>query len=289
LMITTYRSKVIVEVANGPCTPQADTILNEKGVLVVPDVVPEPMRSEVISAIIEFSGISLADAATWYQPNFAGHGIVPLHHHQALWNVRQYPEVHEIFSDLYDSNRLWVSMDRVSYKPPASPVSRDWSQSPVHWDCDPWQVNEISLQGLVYLTDTQEDQGAFACVPSIYADLDNYLAAHKNEKNRREPKFEARDLISVAGSAGTLVIWNRLMPHTSGLNRSGEHRFVQYVAMQQTSTLEENRQQRIREWKNKMPPEWAIHQRIGHQLIPEPGLPAVLSELGEKLVGLRRW
>jgi glutamate dehydrogenase (NADP+) len=28
----------IVEVANGPCTPQADTILKEKGVLVVPDI-----------------------------------------------------------------------------------------------------------------------------------------------------------------------------------------------------------------------------------------------------------
>jgi glutamate dehydrogenase (NADP+) len=32
------RAKVIVEVANGPCTPRADIILNEKGVLVVPDI-----------------------------------------------------------------------------------------------------------------------------------------------------------------------------------------------------------------------------------------------------------
>ena len=79
------------------------------------------------------------------------------------------------------------------------------------------------------------------------------------------------------------------MPHTSRLNTSNAHRFVQYVTMQPATTDEDDRQQRITEWQHKLPPDWAIRQRIAHQQIPEPGNPAKLTELGEKLVGVKKW
>ncbi len=259
------------------------------GLLVVPDVVPERLRANVIDAIIEFSNISLDDKATWYQPTFSGHGIVPLHHHQALWDVRQLPLLHEIFAEIYNTEKLWVSMDRVSYKPPASAAISNWSESAVHWDCDPWRISGLSLQGLVYLTDTGEDQGAFACVPSIFQSIKDYREKHQNDENRNQPVFEDNDLIPVGGKAGSLVLWNRLMPHTSHLNFSDQHRFVQYVRMQPDSSSGSERQQRINEWQTKAPPEWAIRQRISHQLIPEPGAPASLTTLGEKLVGVTTW
>ena len=83
--------------------------LMRQGWLVVPEVVPRVLCESVINAIEVFLNIRSDDPATWYEHSPSGHGIVPLHHSQALWNVRQYPAIHEVFADLYNTKELWVS------------------------------------------------------------------------------------------------------------------------------------------------------------------------------------
>jgi Phytanoyl-CoA dioxygenase (PhyH) len=266
---------------------QRDTFL-QQGYLVVPDVIPQVLCDRVIEAILDYTGVALGDERSWYKGNYAGHGIIPMHHHQALWDIRQHPSVHRVFSAICGTEKLWVSMDRASYKPPAAPATREWKQSPVHWDCDPWHPGETGVQGLVYLSDTSKQQGAFSCVPSIFQNLSAYLDDHADDKNRRHPRVTESDLLNVEGSAGSLVVFNRLMPHTSGLNFTDRHRFVQYVTMQPV-TDEKTREQRVVEWREKMPPIWAINQKIVNQEIPEPGETAKLTDLGRKLVGLENW
>jgi ectoine hydroxylase-related dioxygenase (phytanoyl-CoA dioxygenase family) len=261
---------------------------SEQGYVVIPDVVPPKLCQKAIDAIISYLGVDLADETTWYQETFAGHGIVPLHHHQAFWNIRQCEKVHSVFSDLYNDEKLWVSMDRASYKPPGSPQTRGWAEAPVHWDCDPFIDNDFSIQGLVYLSDTRDDQGAFSCVPAIYQNLSAYIDHHLDDHDRRHPSFAAADLKFVEGDAGSLVVFNRLLPHSSGLNTSRDHRFVQYLTMQPQGS-EKQRSQRVQEWFEKLPPQWAIDQKIERQDIPEPGAAATLSSLGEKLVGVDSW
>ena len=262
---------------------QRESFLRE-GYLVVPDVVPPDLCRSVVDAILGFTGVRRDDPTTRY----AGLGIVPLHHHQALWDVRQHPAVYEAFCDLYQDKALWVTMDRVGYKPPASDATMDWQRAPVHWDCDAWTFRGLGLQGLVYLTDTTEDQGAFSCVPSIYKNLQTWLNAHADDEDRRHPDVDEDDIVPVAGSAGSLVVFHRLMPHTNGLNKSPRPRFAQYVAMNPVGD-ETERLARIRQWRDKMPPEWALRQKVAGQQLPEPGEPARLSELGRRLVGLEPW
>jgi len=269
-------------------TNEQKEIIQEQGYLVIPDVVPIALCQRVIEAILDYAGVKPDNRDTWYQGRYAGHGIIPLHHHQALWDIRQHPQVHKVFSQLYDDEKLWVSMDRASYKPPAAVETRGWKQAPVHWDCDPWQPLQYSLQGLVYLTDTRADQGAFSCVPSIFRNLESWCEAHQDDADRRHPLVPDNELIAVEGKAGSLVVFNRLMPHTGALNRSSRHRFVQYVTMQPVSN-EQERLRRVTDWKEKMPPDWAISQKIPEQEIPEPGKAALLTELGEKLVGVETW
>lgn len=269
-------------------TDEQKEFFRDQGYLVVPGVVPIGLCQRVITAILEYTGVELDKRDTWYQGNYAGHGIIPMHHHQALWDIRQHPRVHQVFSALYEDEKLWVSMDRASYKPPYARETKDWKQAPVHWDCDPWQSFSLSLQGLVYLNDTSEDQGAFSCVPSIFRNLESWREDHVGDADKRHPKVTDDELIAVPGKAGSLVIFNRLMPHTGGLNKSGSHRFVQYVTMQPVSN-EKERVQRIKEWEEKMPPDWAINQKIPAQEIPEPGKAASLTELGKKLVGVESW
>ncbi|MEM7365551.1 MAG: phytanoyl-CoA dioxygenase family protein [Pseudomonadota bacterium] len=258
------------------------------GYLVVPSVVPRDLCQAVIGEIVDYCGVDLDVEDTWYNRRYAGHGIVPLHHGQAMWDLRQYPAVYEVFRVLYGRDDLWVSMDRVSYKPPVSERSKDWSEAGVHWDADPWSNNGLGIQGLVYLTDTAEDQGAFCCVPDIYRGLDEYRLEHERDEHRLRPVYDRSMIKAVGGPAGSLVVFNRLMPHSSLLNQSASHRFVQYVAMT-TAGVDAAREQRVKEWQDKMPPAWAIRQQVPGQEIPEPGDRACLSALGRKLVGVDRW
>ena len=63
-----------------------------RGYVVVDDVVPKVLREAVIGAVASFLGVDPDDALTRWAAH--GHGIVPLHHHQARWDVRQHPPVH---------------------------------------------------------------------------------------------------------------------------------------------------------------------------------------------------
>ena len=114
----------------------------ENGYVVVHNVVPQQNLDAVIDVMWEFLGMDPSDPTTWYtRPGWHSQtGMVELYQHQALWDNRQYPRVHEIFSELFGTEKLWVSLDRVNMNPPARP---DWDyQGFIHWDFDPetWPI-----------------------------------------------------------------------------------------------------------------------------------------------------
>lgn len=259
---------------------QARQQLLDDGYLVVPNAVPLALCQRVVNVIESFC----ADAIARDPGRFDGLGVAPLHHHKVLWEVRQHPRIYEIFRALYQQDELWVTMDRIGYKLPHS----THSQAAFHWDCDPWTTKTFSLQGLIYLTDTAEDQGAFTCVPSIYRNLDAWLDAHEHDEHRRHPDIGDEPQVRVPAPAGSLVIFHHHMPHTNAVNTSDKPRLAQYVSMHPVRS-EKEREVRIRDFTGKRPPQWALNQKVPGQQNPEPGEPATLTDLGKKLVGLERW
>jgi len=258
------------------------------GYLVVEGVASQEQCEATIDAIASYVGIALDDPQTWYSHNLNAHGIVPLHHAQPLWDLRQSPRVHETFAAIYGDPQLWVTFDRVSFKAPPRPTDASVPMTPIHWDCDPRTWKQLSVQGVVYLRDTDAEQGAFCCVPSVYRQLDGWLANHNSDAEVRRPDMSSEPLVRVGGPAGSLVMFHRLMPHSSASNESDRPRFVQYVGMGPQGSDEE-RAVRVHDYLHKMPPAWAIRQNVPGQQMPEPGAPAHLTPLGRKLVGLDRW
>jgi len=261
---------------------------SKDGYLLVENVVPESLCAAVRSTICEFLDMQADDPASWPESQSRGHGIVPIHHPQALWDVRQHPAVHQVFAALHDTEKLWVVVDRVSFKtrdrdsPPPGPAE------PIHWDRHPGDDGGLSLQGLVYLTDTAPDQGAFCCAPALYRDLNGYLARHPEHGHSRQPVVDPESIEVVGGPAGSLLVWNRKLPHSSTYNRCGQPRWVQYVAMDPAGD-DAARANRVTEFHDRMPPQWAIVQNVTGQKVPEPGGPVRLSALGRKLVGIEVW
>ena len=211
-------------------------------------------------------------------------GILPIHQHQALWNNRQMPELHSMFSAIHGSDELWVSIDRVSFKPQISDRANfeQGQRNSIHVDKN-LQDPTFRVQGVLYLTDTEESQGAWECCPGVYEDILNGETSKQNLRSN----IDMHPIHRVPGPAGSMVIWDSRMPHSSGHNWTETARYAQYITMNPTGS-ETERQQRIHDWRLCRIPHYFRNVKFAPD--PEPwGKPATLSSLGKKLLGLRTW
>jgi hypothetical protein len=86
--------------------------------------------------------------------------MIELYQQQSLWDIRQHPRVHRAFAELWGTEKLWVTFDRMHMKPPVADTRDDkWGQAGgLHWDLpadmllnggDP--ASSLMLQGVLYL------------------------------------------------------------------------------------------------------------------------------------------
>ncbi len=259
-----------------------------EGWVVARAVVPELNVRAAIEEILAFHSIDLKDPSTWYRIPDDSWDVVPIHQGQAIWDNRSLPRVHAAFAELLGTQKLWVSMDRTGFKPPVSGNKRFDRTSAVHWDDKPRDRLEdpsLRVQGMLYLTDTPAQQGAFEAVPSLFREAIAWLKAHPGVD---EPDVRGRELVKIPGHAGDLVIWNSLLPHRGGRNEGTTPRLTQYISMFEAGSRNQTADERIALWREKRVPKgwrsWPATVRD-----PEPGLPAQLDPLGRKLLGLDPW
>jgi len=261
----------------------------ENGYVVVSNAVPQENLDAVIDITWEFLGMDRNDPETWYSlPSWHQQtGMVELYQHQALWDNRQYPRVHAIFSELFDTEKLWVSLDRVNMNPPAR---EDWDyQGFIHWDFDPttWPIG-LRVQGVLCLADTDEAQGGFQCVPGSHRQVPEILARQEPDANLRRPDISGLSVKSIGGKAGDLIIWHTGLLHGNGRNNTDRPRLAQYITMFPADEQNESlRQHRIESWRKRSTP--GRFPGDPRKWEEKHGETAQLTELGQKLLGLKRW
>ena len=120
---------------------------DEHGYVVVPNAVPGEQLTRLVEAIWDFLEMDPDSPDDWYkwapydrndpQTPISAAGMVSMYQHQALWDNRQYPRVHQAFAQIFGSERLWVSLDRVNMKPPVRADRPEWGHTGmIHWDVD---------------------------------------------------------------------------------------------------------------------------------------------------------
>ena len=87
----------------------------------------------------------------------------------------------------------------------------------------------FGLQGILYLTDTEANQGAFSCIPGFHRKLENWLQALPPNVDPRQAILNEPGVAPVAGKAGDLVIWHHALPHGSSPNFNTLPRVAQYI------------------------------------------------------------
>ena len=90
-----------------------------------------------------------------------------------------------------------------------NPPERDDWKFPgphVHWDASIAPPHCFGVQGILYLTDTPADQGAFSCIPGFHRTLDQWLNGLPPSEDPRQAILRHPGLQPIAGKAGDLEV-----------------------------------------------------------------------------------
>ena len=277
----------------------------ESGYVVLHNAVPAQQLDSLVEVIWDFLEIDSDNRDEWYklepfdyddpQTPICPAGMVSLYQHQTLWDNRQDPRVYEAFTEILGTRKLWVSLDRTNMKPPARADKPEWGHTGmVHWDVDTsLETIPLGVQGVLYLTDTAENQGGFQCVPGFHNIFEEWVKTQPPDRNVRLPDLDGLEVKSIAGKAGDLLIWDQMLPHGNGHNTSDQPRLAQYITMRPAADDDEElRQMRIEAWRQRRP----VTKSEGYSWPTDPRdrehktqSAAVLTELGRKLLGVDSW
>jgi hypothetical protein len=205
----------------------------DNGYVIVHNAVSNENCKAAEQSIWEFMGTDSSDPDTWYKMP-RGHGIMlQFFHHPALAANRRSQRIQKAFAQIWGTPDLWVTVDRVSFNPPESD---DWRfPGPhLHWDTSLEVPIPFSVSGLLYLTDTLADQGAFTCVPGFHRRISDWLEHLPAGADPRKQDIERLGAVPIPGQEGDLIIWHQALPHGSRPNHATRPRIVQYITMYPT-------------------------------------------------------
>jgi len=274
------------------------------GYVVIPNAIPAAHVERLKALLWEFQDMDPDDPSTWTvgdrraheMEELAGSGMVEIYNHQYLWETRQTPRIYNAFVDIWDREDLWVTIDRANLNTP-DPDADSTDEDPavdgfIHWDvdtsADPLPIN---VQGVLALTDASSEVGGFQCVPELFRDLEAWIAAQPADRDPFYPDLTGFEPTHVPMEAGDLVIFNSLLPHGIRPNTSEDQaRLAQYVSMYPANEDDEAaRERRIHMWKHQEPPEGVAFPGDPREWEKKYYDRAELTELGERLLGLRSW
>jgi hypothetical protein len=188
----------------------------------------------------------------WFPGNFSAPGIPPFFHLNHSWELRQSPRLYHTFCELLSCgktkiNRLWVSIDRVSVKPPGMGDQESF----YHWDSDPWYWESetyTGLQGMFSLS----DGNTFTLFKTTHTDTfrDSFINGPGNthkpnwlsngDVGKKEgmivfnkvqsewlDKQNLKTVITL--NRGDIIIWSNRLLHLASKNKSNQMRYAQYI------------------------------------------------------------
>jgi hypothetical protein len=269
----------------------------ENGYVIIHNAVPSENIKAVIKLLWEFEEKDPNDPATWYRPprreiqmsELKNSGMIEVYNHPALWNNRQNPRVYNAFVDIWGTEKLWVTIDRANLNFPVRPAHA--FKGFIHWDIDtsltPIPVN---VQGVLSLSDTSEATGGFQCIPALYRNFNEWVKTQPADRDPFMPDISGFDIEKIITKTGDLLIWNSMLAHGIRPNHADQPRLAQYISMMPAQENNESlRQWRIQSWREKRPPEGYAFPGDPRNWEHQYAETAKLTELGEKLLGLKEW
>ena len=270
------------------------------GYVIVKNAVSAAQVQRTTDFLWEFQELDPHAPETWNRAQLRDHemtelngsGMVEAYHHQTFWDNRQTPRIVDAFVDIWDREDLWVTIDRANLNTPNQGARRFGGF--IHWDADtsaePLPVN---VQGVLALSDTTPEGGGFQCIPELFQHFAAWRKSAPRDRDAYRPDVASLpwEVKFIPMKAGDLLIFNSLLAHGIRPNTSADKvRLAQYIAF--TPAREEQaelRQWRIDSWRQRTRPDSYAFPGDPREWEKARYPLAQLSELGEKILGLRNW
>jgi hypothetical protein len=214
-----------------PLSAEQLAFWQQHGYLVVPRVLTAAQCAASRASIWQYLQADPLQPTSWYQQGDKMKKIMlQLFRHPALDQNRQIPLIRQVFQQLWQRHDLAMSTDRVSFNPPET---ADW-QFPgpqMHWDLSLTLPVPFGTQGMIYLTDTTAEQGAFCCVPGFHLQISDWIRQQpeKDPAQLQMQHWSDWPVQAIAAKAGDLIIWHHALPHGASANKASLPRMVQYI------------------------------------------------------------
>ncbi len=266
-------------------------LFQSEGYMLIRNVVPEHLIQPACIEIARAVGANLRRRRSWYKGEPQNDGLVPYHHLQSVWNIRQDPDVYAAFSEFWGGEtRLYTDINRSCFRPPCHRKFPELSRGEIHWDIDPRKGSDGWIQGIVLLTDIKQDNGGFQCIPDVYKNIDKWLAenaSHDSFDHFYPGLNDHPAIIQLEGKAGDILIWSTLLPHGPARNLAKIPRIATFLTLTPNKNSHEIKEEMTTLIAAKRAPEkW---RGLPGQLDPEPGEPVYLTTLGKKLTAQVEW
>lgn len=202
------------------------------GYLVVPGVLSAEQCENSCRVVWEYLQAEPDVVDSWYRsPERMQKIMLQLFRHPVLDENRRTPLIRSIFEQLWRRTDLVMSTDRVSFNPPETAFWQ-FPGPDMHWDIPLQLPVSFGTQGLIYLTDTPQEQGAFCCVPGFHLKIEEWLQQqNKPDSELQKQNWSNWPIKPIAAKAGDLIIWHHALPHGASRNKAAFPRMVQYVNM----------------------------------------------------------
>jgi hypothetical protein len=272
----------------------------KNGYVVVEGLVSKEKCEAVVADIFAFLEMTDGDRESWYTGGRRGGGLAHIHQMQSLWDIRQDPAVHAVFTALYGTEKLWVSLDRTSMKVPSDPDHPEYEDRGfLHWDMDTstdpatWT---FFVQGVLVLRDTDATMGGFQCVPGFHGQaLIDWIQTQPKDRNPSYPPLDTlpkeKSVVPIPAKQGDLILWDRTLAHGNGHNRGKLPRLAQYLTMYPVGE-EDSAAERVACWQEiRAPRYWEkdIPASLKGRERQLQSMPSELTPLGRKLLGVDPW
>ncbi|WP_340679934.1 phytanoyl-CoA dioxygenase family protein [Paraglaciecola sp.] len=282
------------------------------GYVIVKNAISRKKARALFDASCQFQGIDSKKPDTWYsEKTFATeleehlyiYGFVEMYQHQLLWDIRQDERIYNAFVDIWDTESLWTTLDRINLNPPNRenrsrvkiPKTEQGFDINLHWDVDTKSaLKPQRVQGIVALTDSDDSSGGFQCCPRLFNEYQQWLTSQPDDRDPIRPNIDSDEypIVQPKLAAGDLLIFNGWLAHGVKENSSKDKiRSVFYLSMM--PAIYEQQQltkSRIDSWQHLTTPCWnktLIGDQTKHEKLRYG--PATLTPLGQKLLGQVSW
>ncbi len=203
----------------------------QHGYVILRGAAPEAACAALRRAVYDYLGADPDRPESWYRmPRHQG-VMVQLFNAPGIAEIHASQRIRKAFAQLAGTSDLIMSSDRCGFNPPVTP-EHPYGGAGLHLDLPSFETPIAShLQGILYLSDTIESQGALRLVPGFHRRIDDWLRALPDGPDPTQADFEAFGAVPIAAASGDLIIWDAALPHGPSPNTATRPRVVHYLRM----------------------------------------------------------